>query len=55
MTLFVSRMQRAVEEVKTFDVCDGDNVAIIGYCFGGTGVIQYAFSGRDDVKAVVVM
>jgi dienelactone hydrolase len=51
-TLFVSRMQRAVELVQSYDFVDADNVVIIGYCFGGTGAIQYAFTGRDDVKLV---
>lgn len=52
VTLFISRMQTAVERVKSYDFVDPDNIAIIGYCFGGTGVIQYAFTGRDDVKVV---
>ena len=34
-TLFVSRMQRAVDLVKSQAMVDGDNIAIIGYCFGG--------------------
>jgi dienelactone hydrolase len=51
-TLFISRMQRAVELVQSYDFVKSDNVAILGYCFGGTGVIQYAFTGRDDVKLV---
>ena len=52
VTLFISRMQRAIDLVQSFDFVDSENVAIIGYCFGGTGVVQYAFSGRDDVKIV---
>lgn len=35
MDLFVSRMQRAVDYVKTLDFVDSENVAMIGYCFGG--------------------
>lgn len=53
MTLFVQRMERALEEVKMYDDVDTENIAVIGYCFGGTGVIQLAFSGNDEVKAVV--
>jgi len=52
-TLFVQRMVRALEEVKMYDDVDMENIAVIGYCFGGTGVIQLAFSGNDEVKAVV--
>jgi dienelactone hydrolase len=53
MTLFVQRIERAIEEVKTFYLVDVSNIAVIGYCFGGTGIIQLAFSGNDEVKAVV--
>ena len=35
VTLFVSRMQRAVELVQSYDFVDSDNIALIGYCFGG--------------------
>jgi len=42
-----------VEQLQQVPEVDPNNIAIIGYCFGGTGAIQYAFSGRDDVKAVV--
>merc|ERR1712176_737034 len=53
MDLYVARMQRAVEQLQQVPEVDPNNIAIIGYCFGGTGAIQYAFSGRDDIKAVV--
>jgi dienelactone hydrolase len=53
MTLFVQRIQRAIDQVKTYDFVDTDNIAVIGYCFGGSGIIQLAFSGNKDVKAVV--
>lgn len=53
MTLFVQRITRAIEEIKTFDNVDTANIAVIGYCFGGTGIIQLAFSGNDEVKVVV--
>lgn len=52
-TLFVQRIQRAIEEVKTFPEVDGTMIGIIGYCFGGTGIIEYAFTGRDDAQIVV--
>jgi dienelactone hydrolase len=39
VTLFVQRIKAAVNLVKTLDGVDPDNVAVIGYCFGGTGVL----------------
>jgi dienelactone hydrolase len=53
MTLFVQRIERAIAEVKTVENVDTDNVFVIGYCLGGTGIIQLAFSGNDEVKGVV--
>lgn len=52
VSLFVSRMQTAIDLVKSYDFVDSENVAMIGYCFGGTGVVQYAFMGMDGVKVV---
>jgi dienelactone hydrolase len=52
-TLFVQRIQRAIEAVKANPEVDSDKIAVIGYCFGGTGIIEYAFSGSDDVAIVV--
>lgn len=50
--LFVQRMAAAVELLKAHPDVDNDNIAMFGYCFGGTGIIYYAFSERDDVKLV---
>ena len=52
-TLFVQRMEAAIAQVKTVDGVDQDNIAVIGYCFGGTGIVELAFSGDDDAKVVV--
>ena len=56
-TLFVQRMQRALDEIKTNPLyeadVDVDNIAVIGYCLGGTGVIQLAFSGNNETQVVV--
>ena len=51
--LFVQRIQTAIDLVKTFPEVDVDHIAVIGYCFGGTGVLEYAFSGATDVLAIV--
>lgn len=51
--LFVSRMESAISQVKMVDGVDPDNIAVIGYCFGGTGIVELAFSGNADAKLVV--
>lgn len=51
--LFVQRIRAAVNLVKTFDEVDPERVAIIGYCFGGTGVMDYALTGQYNVVALV--
>jgi len=50
--VFQSRMEKAIEIALTQDAVDPDSLAMIGYCFGGTGVMRYALSGREDVKLV---
>jgi dienelactone hydrolase len=47
--------QRALDALDTLKAqpqCDPTRLAAIGYCFGGSTVLQLAFSGAD-VKAVV--
>lgn len=39
VTLFVQRIKAAVTVAKTLEGVDPTKVAIIGYCFGGTGVL----------------
>lgn len=50
--LFRARLTAALEILKSHKQCDHDRLAAIGYCFGGTGVIELARSGAD-VKGVV--
>ena len=52
-TLFVSRIQAAVDLVAQHELVDSTKIVMIGYCFGGTGVVDYAFTDVKDVKAVV--
>ena len=52
-TLFASRIQSAIDQVKSLDEVDSENVAAIGYCFGGTGVITYGLVGGNGVKGLV--
>jgi dienelactone hydrolase len=51
--LFVSRIQAAVNVLVNHPLVDSEKIAIIGYCFGGTGTVDYAFSGLTNAKVVV--
>jgi len=52
--LFNSRVQSAIDTVKTIDGVDADKIAIIGYCLGGTGVLSYSFANTDaDANGIV--
>jgi dienelactone hydrolase len=51
--LFVSRIQAAVNVLANHELVDAGKILMLGYCFGGTGVVNYAFSGLQNVKAVV--
>jgi dienelactone hydrolase len=50
---YVRRIQAAVDQVKANMEVDAGEIAIIGYCFGGSGVVLYTFNGTDDVKVAV--
>jgi len=52
-TLYVQRIARAIEVAQGLPGADPDNVAVIGYCFGGTGILYLAISGNDQAKVVV--
>lgn len=45
------RMQAALSTVRDMDRVDADNVAAMGYCFGGMSVLELARAGAD-VKGV---
>ena len=47
ITLFLSRMQAAVDLMRSRSDVDPDRIALIGYCFGGTGVLNYAIAGKN--------
>ena len=47
-----SRFDAAVAKLKTFPQADTNNIAAIGYCFGGGVVLNVARMG-DDLKGVV--
>lgn len=52
-TLFAERIQAAVDLIKAHEMVNPDQVALFGYCFGGTGILQYGLLGYDDVVAMV--
>jgi len=43
--LMRERMQAAVDRLKTHPMYDGTNFSAIGYCFGGSSVLELARSG----------
>lgn len=45
--LYRKRLQLGLEQLKKAAQVDSSHVAAIGYCFGGTGVIELARSGAD--------
>ncbi len=50
--LYRKRLLAGLEELKKQPNVDGSQIAAIGYCFGGTGVLELARAGAD-VKGVV--
>ncbi len=52
LNLFRERLNAGLNELKMQPLVDADNVAAIGYCFGGGGVLELARSGAD-LKGVV--
>ncbi len=51
-SLFRQRLNAALGVLKKQDMTDNTKLAAIGYCFGGTGVLELARSG-EDIKGVV--
>merc|ERR1711956_104130 len=53
--LFVSRIQAGIDQLMAHEAVDTSKIFVAGYCFGGTGAIDYAFSegALENVKAVV--
>ncbi len=52
--LFKERVTAALKQLKTHVFVDPKKIAAIGYCFGGTGVIELARSGADIAGVVSV-
>ncbi|MBK8712239.1 MAG: dienelactone hydrolase family protein [Niastella sp.] len=47
-----ARFDAAIEKIKTFPQADSNKIAAIGYCFGGTQVLNMALMG-ENLAAVV--
>ena len=52
--MYVQRIRAAIDHVKSLDFVNPDAIAIIGYCFGGTGVVFDVMS-NSDVKVRYVL
>lgn len=50
--LFRQRLIAGLSTLKADERTDTDNIAAIGYCFGGTGVLELARSGADIAGVV---
>lgn len=51
-TLYRERLTAALDVLKADERTDGDKVAAIGYCFGGTGALELARAGTDIAGVV---
>jgi dienelactone hydrolase len=51
-TLFRQRLNDALAQLRSLPGCQPDQILAIGYCFGGTGVIELARSGADVLGVV---
>jgi dienelactone hydrolase len=47
------RAMLGLDQLKSQPQVDADKLAAIGYCFGGATVMQMAYTGTADLKAVV--
>ncbi|MES2921167.1 MAG: dienelactone hydrolase family protein [Verrucomicrobiota bacterium] len=51
-TLYRARLTAALAQLKADERTDAAKIAAIGYCFGGTGVLELARSGAEIAGAV---
>lgn len=45
--LYRRRLNLGLEQLRLLTPCDAEKIAAIGYCFGGTGVLELARSGAE--------
>jgi len=53
--LYVSRLAAAVEVAKYHDGVDANKIAVVGYCFGGSAVLQFAKLGGAEAAGVAAV
>jgi dienelactone hydrolase len=51
-TLYMAKITAAIDKVKTYKFVDASKIAVIGYCFGGTGIVNMAIMGSDVLGVV---
>ena len=51
--MLLQRMQAALAAAKTIPGADVSRIGAMGYCFGGTAVLDLARAGGDELKGVV--
>jgi len=51
--MLLQRMQAALTAAKTIPGADLSRIGAMGYCFGGTAVLDLARAGGNDIKGVV--
>merc|ERR1719174_2827987 len=51
-TLYMAKITAALDKVKTYTFVDTTKIAVIGYCFGGTGIVNMAIMGSDVLGVV---
>ena len=52
LNLYRQRLNAGLEELKKQKYTDAGKIAVIGYCFGGSGALELARSGADIAGAV---
>lgn len=52
VSLYRQRLKAALYTLRSRPEVDGNRIAVIGYCFGGTGALELARSGAE-IKATV--
>jgi dienelactone hydrolase len=50
--LMRERARAALEQFRAVKQVDPDRIGVIGFCFGGTGALEFAYSGADVKGAV---
>eukprot|EP00403_Amphidinium_massartii_P010693 CAMPEP_0178430634 /NCGR_PEP_ID=MMETSP0689_2-20121128/31424_1 /TAXON_ID=160604 /ORGANISM="Amphidinium massartii, Strain CS-259" /LENGTH=569 /DNA_ID=CAMNT_0020052503 /DNA_START=115 /DNA_END=1824 /DNA_ORIENTATION=+ len=50
--MFMAKMTDGLMHMATYDVVDTNNMGAIGYCFGGTGVVNLALAGHSGMYSV---